>query len=167
MDGPALAALLTGLALAVAVVGTIVPVLPGSVLGILALLEWALFGRSGSAGWIVFAVGTVLFAAGMAASFVLTGRRLAARRIPNGSILAATVVGVVGMFVVPVLGLFIGFAVGLLGSEWVRTRDLRAAASSSLVALKAIGIGHLAEFACAAAAVTIWVIAAWIYFSNR
>ncbi|WP_138444773.1 DUF456 domain-containing protein [Sinomonas susongensis] len=167
MDGPALAALLTGLALAVAVVGTIVPVLPGSVLGILALLEWALFGRSGSAGWIVFAIGTVLFAAGMAASYVITGRKLAARQVPNSSILAAAVVGVVGMFVVPVLGLFIGFAVGLLGSEWVRTRDFRSASSSSLAALKALGIGHLVEFACAATAVTIWVIAAWVYFSSR
>lgn len=167
MDGPALAALLTGLALAVAVLGTIVPVLPGSVLGILALLEWALFGGSGAGGWIVFAIGTVLFAAGMAGSYVLTGRRLAARQVPNRSILVASVVAVIGMFAVPVVGLFLGFLVGLLGSEWVRTRDFRSASASSFAALKALGVGRLVEFACAAVAATVWVIGAWIHFSNR
>ncbi|NUP74794.1 MAG: DUF456 domain-containing protein [Sinomonas sp.] len=167
VDGPALAALLTGLALAVAVAGTVVPVLPGSVLGILALLEWALFGGAGVGGWIVFAVGTVLFAAGMAAAYVLTGRRLAARRIPNGSIVIAVLFAIVGLFVAPVIGLFVGFALGLLLSEWVRTRDLRAAASSSLAALKAAGLGVLVEFGFAAAAATVWAIGAWIYFANR
>ncbi|MEA5455713.1 DUF456 domain-containing protein [Sinomonas sp. JGH33] len=167
MDGPALAALLTGLALAVAVAGTIVPVLPGSVLGILALLEWALFGGSGAGGWIVFAIGTTFFAAGMAASYVLTGRRLAARQVPGRSVVVATAAAVVGLFAVPVVGLFVGFAAGLLGSEWARTRDFRAASSSSLAALKALGLGRLVEFACAAVAVTVWVIGAWTYFSNR
>ncbi|WP_422934455.1 DUF456 domain-containing protein [Sinomonas sp. P47F7] len=167
MDGPALAALLTGLALAVAVAGTVVPVLPGSILGILALLEWALFGGAGVGGWIVFAIGSVLFAAGMAVSFVLTGRRITARKVPNGSIVFAAVVAIVGLFFAPIVGLFVGFAVGLLVSEWVRTRDLRAAASSSVAVLKAAGLGILVEFGFAAAAATVWVISAWIYFANR
>lgn len=167
MDGPALAALLTGLALAIAVTGTIVPVLPGSVLGILALLEWALFGGSGAGGWVVFAIGTVLFDAGMGSSYVLTGRRLAARKVPNSSIVIGAVAAIVGMFVIPVAGLFLGFALGLLGSEWARTRDVRVAASSSLAALKALGLGRIVEFGFASAAATVWVIGAWIYFSNR
>ncbi|WP_138415965.1 DUF456 domain-containing protein [Sinomonas gamaensis] len=167
MDGPALAALITGLALAIAVAGTIVPVLPGSILGILALLEWALFGGSGANGWVVFAVGTVLFAAGMGSSYVLTGRRLSARNVPNSSIVVGAVAAIVGMFVIPVVGLFVGFALGLLGSEWVRTRDVRVAASSSVAALKALGLGMLIEFGFAATAATVWVIGAWIYFANR
>ena len=167
MDGPALAALLTGLALAVAVAGTLVPVLPGSVLGILALLEWALFGGAGAGGWIVFAIGSVLFAAGMAASYVVAGRRIAERKIPHGSILFAGVAAIVGLFVAPVIGLFVGFALGLLVSEWVRTRNLRAAASSSVAALKAAGVGILVEFGFAAAAATVWVVGAWIFFSSR
>jgi uncharacterized protein YqgC (DUF456 family) len=167
VDGPALAALITGLALAIAVAGTIVPVLPGSFLGILALLEWALFGGSGANGWVVFAIGTVLLAAGMGSSYVLTGRRLAARNVPNSSIVVGAVAAIVGLFVIPVAGLFVGFAVGLLGSEWIRTRDLRVAASSSVAALKALGFGMLIEFGFAATAATVWVIGAWIYFANR
>jgi uncharacterized protein YqgC (DUF456 family) len=167
VDGPALAALITGLALAIAVAGTIVPVLPGSVLGILALLEWALFGGSGANGWTVFAIGTVLFGAGMGSSYVLTGRRLAARNVPNSSIVVGAIAAIVGLFVIPVAGLFVGFALGLLGSEWVRTRDLRVAASSSVAALKALGLGMLIEFGFAATAATVWVIGAWIYFANR
>lgn len=167
MDTSLLAALLCATALAVSVLGTILPVLPGSVLGILALLEWALFGGAGWGGWLVFAIGTVLFTAGMGASYVLTGRRLSARQVPNGSILAATVVAVIGMFTVPVIGLFVGFAVGLLGSEWLRTRDLRRAGASSWAALKALGLGRLAEFAFAAVAATVWVIGVWVHFATR
>jgi hypothetical protein len=49
----------------------------------------------------------------------------------------------------------------------VRTRDLRVAASSSVAALKALGLGMLIEFGFAASATTVWVIGAWIYFANR
>lgn len=167
MDGPALAALLTGIALAVAVAGTVVPVLPGSVLGILALLEWALFGGAGAGGWIVFAIGSVLFAAGMALAYILTGRGIVARKVPNGSVVFAVSVAIVGMFVVPIVGLFVGFAAGLLASEWVRTRDFKAATSSSIGVLRAAGLGILVEFGFAAAAATVWVVSAWIYFANR
>jgi uncharacterized protein YqgC (DUF456 family) len=142
-------------------------VLPGSVLGILALLEWALFGGAGAGGWIVFAIGSVLFAAGMALAYILTGRGIVARKVPNGSVVFAVIVAIVGMFVVPIVGLFVGFAVGLLASEWVRTRDFKAAASSSIGVLRAAGLGILVEFGFAAAAATVWVVSAWIYFANR
>jgi uncharacterized protein YqgC (DUF456 family) len=98
---------------------------------------------------------------------VLTGRRLSARNVPNSSIVVGAVAAIVGMFVIPVVGLFVGFALGLLGSEWVRTRDVRVAASSSVAALKALGLGMLIEFGFAASAATVWVIGAWIYFANR
>ncbi len=162
-----LAAVLCGLALAVSVAGTVIPVLPGSVLGLVALLGWALFGGAGWGGWLVFGVGGVLFGAGMGASAILTGRRLRQREIPNRSVLAGAVLAVVGMFLIPVVGLILGFAAGLLLSEWRRTRHLRGAASSALAALKATGLGILVEFGFACAAVTVWVVGMWTHFAVR
>ncbi|ASN53195.1 DUF456 domain-containing protein [Sinomonas sp. R1AF57] len=167
MDTSILTAVLVGLALAVSVAGVIIPILPGSILGLVALLAWAIFGGAGWGGWLVFAIGGVLFACGMAASAVLAGRRLRERQIPNRSVVAGAVLAVVGMFVIPVVGLFVGFALGLLLSEWARTRHFQGAASSSWAALKATGLGILVEFGFACAAATVWVIGMWVHFATR
>lgn len=167
MDTSILAALLCGVALAISLAGIIIPVLPGSILGLLALLEWALFGGAGWGGWLVFAIGGVLFACGMASSALLTGRRLKQRSIPSRSVLVGAFLAIVGMFIVPVVGLVAGFAVGLLLSEWQRTGHLRGAASSSWAALKATGLGILVEFGFACVAATVWVIGIWVHFATR
>ncbi|MFK0009463.1 DUF456 domain-containing protein [Paenarthrobacter sp. NPDC090520] len=162
MNAEVIVTILCGLAIAVGVAGTIIPVLPGSILIGVSLLAWAIWGGAGTLGWVVFGIGLVFVVAGMAASAVLTGRKLKQHGIPNRSVLVGVIVGVVGMFVIPVVGLFVGFALGLLLSEVARTRDFRSAVRSSLAALKATGIGILVEFALACAAASTWVIGVWI-----
>ncbi|MDD7836319.1 MULTISPECIES: DUF456 domain-containing protein [Paenarthrobacter] len=162
MNAELIVTILCGLAIAVGVVGTIIPVLPGSILIGASLLVWAIWGGAGPMGWVIFAIGMVFVVAGMAASAVLTGRKMKQHGIPNRSVLIGIVLGVVGMFVIPVVGLFVGFAVGLLLSEVQRTRNFKAALRSSGAALKATGIGMLVEFALACAAASTWIIGVWV-----
>ncbi|KSU70779.1 DUF456 domain-containing protein [Arthrobacter sp. BHU FT2] len=166
MTSETVVTILCGLAILVGVAGTIIPVLPGSILIGASLLAWAIWGGAGTAGWVVFAIGTVLVAAGMAASAVLTGRKLKEHAIPGRSIVVGLVAGVAGMFVIPVVGLFVGFAAGLLLSEFARTRNFPAAGRSSWAALKATGLGMLAEFGLACLAASTWVIGVWIAAVN-
>ncbi|MCU1633740.1 MAG: hypothetical protein JWM61_2392 [Micrococcaceae bacterium] len=154
-----------GALIAVGIAGVVVPILPGSILIIVSLLTWALPVAS-TEGWVVFAIGTVLAGAGLGAGVVLTGRTLKQRRIPGRSVTIGVLLGVVGMFVIPVVGLFVGFALGLFASEYARQRDARAAVTSSLHALKATGLGILAELALACLAGTTWVIGVWVYFAT-
>lgn len=163
MDAQVVATIVCGLALLVGVVGTILPILPGSLLIAASLLGWA-FVVGGPVGWVVFGIGAALVTAGMLSSAVLTGRRLKRRDVPNWSILAGIAVGIVGMFIIPVVGLIIGFAVGLFVAELIRRRDLSAAISSSVAALKATGIGILVECGFACLATSTWVIGVWVYF---
>ncbi|WP_347108767.1 DUF456 domain-containing protein [Paenarthrobacter sp. S56] len=167
MNAELIVTILCGLAIAVGVAGVIIPVLPGSILIGLSLLAWAIWGGAGPLGWVVFGIGMVFVVAGMLASAVLTGRKLKQHGIPNRSVLAGVVLGVVGMFVIPVVGLFVGFALGLLASEVLRTRDFRMAVRSSAAALKATGIGILVEFGLACAAASTWVIGVWINAVTR
>jgi uncharacterized protein YqgC (DUF456 family) len=157
------ATILCGLLIAAGMAGVVIPILPGSITVAVGLLLWALALHS-PLGWVVFAVGMVFVAAGMLAGTVLTGRRLKARQVPNRSILIGVVAGIAGMFVLPVLGLFLGFALGLLLSELVRRRDWHAATGASLAALKAMGIGMLAELGCAFGAATVWSIGVVMHF---
>ncbi|MFT3875443.1 MAG: DUF456 domain-containing protein [Propioniciclava sp.] len=153
---PELTALLSVILAVVGVVGIVVPVLPGSLAIAGALLLWALFGAA-SSGWIVFGIGGVLVLAGMSAQYLITGRALKRREIPSRSVVIGVVVGLAGMVVIPFAGLALGFAVGLLGSEYVRLRDVGEAASSSWEALKSVGLGMAVELVCALAATTILV----------
>lgn len=153
---------LCGLAIVVGVAGTIIPVLPGSILIGASLLAWALWGGAGTTGWVVFGIGMMFVLAGMAASAVLTGRKLKEHSIPSRSVVVGLVLGVAGMFVIPVVGLFVGFAAGLLLSELQRTRVFGTAVASSWAALKATGLGMIVEFGLACLAASTWVIGLWV-----
>ena len=66
---------LVALVIAVGLVGVIVPVLPGSLLVLGAVLVWALDIGS-TTGWVVFAVATAFIALGNVVKYVVPGRRL-------------------------------------------------------------------------------------------
>ncbi|KAA9394189.1 DUF456 domain-containing protein [Kocuria coralli] len=158
-----IATIVTVVLIVVGTIGIILPVLPGSITILIGLIIWAVVVQSVE-GWVALALGGMLAIAGMSASWVLTGQRLKKRAIPNRSLLFGVVGAVVGLFVIPVLGLFIGFIVGLLGSETYRQKNFNAALESSWVAAKAMGIGILIELTCALAAASAFVVCAVVFF---
>lgn len=154
--------LVSALLLLVGLIGIIVPILPGSITIIIGLLIWALV-IGGPIGWTVFAVGAACCLAGMTVTYVLTGRVMRRESIPNRSVLIGLICGVVGMFVLPALGLPIGFILGLFLSELARVRNARTAVKTSWQALKATGLGMLIEFGLACAAVIVFAVGVWRY----
>lgn len=166
MDTQIITTVIAGLLLAVAALGTIIPVLPGSLLTLGTLLAWGWILGSGASWWSA-GIGMAIALAGWSASTVLTGRNLKKQMIPRGSVFLAVALGIVGMFVVPVLGLFLGFGVGLLVGEYSRRRNLTEALRASGSALKAMGIGMVVEFGCAALASSVWMIGVIAHFSTR
>lgn len=166
MDAQIIWTVVCGLAIVVGATGVIIPVLPGSVLIGISLLVWAIVLGS-PLGWIVFGIGVLFVAAGMASSAVLTGKAMKERAIPGRSVVIGLVLGVVGFFLIPVVGLLVGFVVGLFLSEFARQREFRPAVSSSGAALKAMGIGMLAEFGFASLAAGTWATGVLVHFLNR
>ena len=166
MDVQIVVTVAAGVLLAVAAIGTVYPVLPGSLLAILTLVAWAWIIGSPEA-WIAAVVGSLIAGVGWSVSAVLTGRKLKQQQIPRRSIAVAVVCAVVGMFLIPVVGLFVGFGAGLLASEYVRRRDFRAALDSSVETLKATGLGILVEFGMVCLAASVWMIGAIVHFTTR
>ncbi|MGI8901926.1 MAG: DUF456 domain-containing protein [Nocardioides sp.] len=145
---------LVGVAVVIGLAGIIVPVLPGSVLILGAILVWTLEVGSRSA-WLVFAVATTFLVLGTLVKYAVPGRRLKTAGVPHRTLWAGAVLGLVGFFVVPVLGLFVGFVAGVYLAESRRLgRDL--AWSSTKHALKAVGLSVLIELAAALLAATVW-----------
>ncbi len=165
MDWDIVVTVVAGIVLAVAAVGTVYPVLPGSPVAIAALVAWAWFLGSG-ASWTAGIVGALVAVAGWSASAVLTGRKLKQQQIPKGSIAVAVVCSVIGMFVLPFFGLFVGFGAGLLASEYARRHDFRAAVASSVETLKGTGMGILVEFGMVCLACSVWTVGVIAHFSG-
>lgn len=166
MDWDVFATVIAGILLVVAAVGVLYPVLPGSPVAIATLLVWALVVGSWAA-WAAAVVGALLCTAGWAASYVLTGRRLKQLEVPWWSVAVAAVAGVVGMVLIPVVGIFVGFAVGLLLSEAIRHRDLGRALHYSVETLKAMGKGVVVEFALLCTAAAVWSVGVIVHFATH
>jgi uncharacterized protein YqgC (DUF456 family) len=149
---------LVGLAVLVGLVGIVVPVLPGTVLILGAVLVWAIENGSATA-WGVFAVSATLLVVGAVVKYAVPGRRLKATGVPQRSLLLGGALGVVGFFVVPVVGLVLGFVLGVYLAEAQRVgKD--SAWPSTKHALRAVGLSLLIELAAGMLAALTWFVGA-------
>lgn len=149
---------LVGAAVLVGLVGIVVPVLPGSLLILGAVLVWAVEVGSATA-WVVFAAVTSLLVVGAIVKYAVPGRRLKATGVPQRTLLLGALLGVVGFFVVPVIGLVIGFVLGVYLAEASRV-GREAAWPSTKHALRAVGLSVLIELAAGLAGALTWFVGA-------
>ena len=107
---------LVAIAVAVGVVGVVVPVVPGALLVGAAILGWGIHVGTAT-GWVVVTVATALIAAGQIVKYTIPRRQLRASGVPNRSLVVGGLVAIVGFFVVPVVGLVIGFVLFYLVNQ--------------------------------------------------
>ncbi|WP_027347269.1 DUF456 domain-containing protein [Hamadaea tsunoensis] len=147
-----------GLMIVVGVFGVVVPMLPGLLLCWGAVLLWAILSDAGWGRWVVLAVATLIGGVGVAAKYAWPGHRLKQSGVPNLTLFLAGVLGIVGFFVVPVVGLPLGFVLGIFGVEWARQRGAGPAWRSTKKALGAVGLSMLIELGAALLIGVTWVV---------
>ena len=145
-----------GVGIVVGVLGTVVPVLPGGLLVALSVALWALV-TGGAAWWVLVGV-VVLLSAGQVLEYLTAGVSLKRAGVPNRSLVAGGLLGIVGFFVVPVLGLVLGFLLGLYLAELHRQPDAATAWRSTKVGLRAAGVALLIELGAVLLAATLWFV---------
>jgi uncharacterized protein len=133
----------------VGMVGVVVPVLPGLLLCWASVLVWALLTDAGAGRWVVLALCTGWAVLGTVVKYAWPGRRLRDAGIPTRTLLAGVGVGLVGMVVVPVIGLLIGFVLGVWLAEAARFGGARTAWPSTRAALLGAGLSVLVELTAA------------------
>ena len=147
--------LLVGLVVLVGIVGVVVPLLPGTLLVAGGVVIWA-FDEQNATAWVCTAVALALLAIGVVVKYAVPGKRLKASGVPTRTLLLGAVLGVVGFFVVPVLGLFLGFVAGVYLAE-VRRLGSRQAWPATKAALAAVGLSVLIELVAALLAAVVWL----------
>ena len=148
--------LISALVIVVGILGVLIPVLPGLLLCWAGVLLWALLGDAGATGWVVLGLATAVAVAGTVVKYLWPGKRLKSTGVPTTSLLAGGVLGVIGFFVVPVVGLVLGFVLGIWLAERARLGAGRAWPSTRQ-ALAAVGLSMLVEFTTAMAIAVIWL----------
>src|SRR6476659_5513342 len=108
--------LLAGVLVLLGLLGIVVPLLPGLP------LVWAVSVHTTGA-WLVLGLVSALAALGMVLKYVLPGRHLQSSSVGTPTMLAGVAVGVVGFFVVPVVGGVLGFVLGIFLAELLRLRS--------------------------------------------
>jgi uncharacterized protein YqgC (DUF456 family) len=125
--------------------GIVVPILPGTILIGAAIVGWAAF-TGGEAAWWAAGIAVALLAIGAIVKFAVPHRRLRDIGVPTSTVAVGGILGIVGFFVIPVAGLFVGFVGGVWLAEAVRVGRANAWPSTKS-AVGAVGLSILIELA--------------------
>jgi len=156
---PAWGEALVAVACLLGIVGTILPVLPGALLIGGAIVVWAVV-EGGTVAYATAAVAVLVLVVGYVLTLWIPGRRMSAAGIPTRTLVAGGLLGIVGLFVIPVVGLPVGFVLGVYLAERLRLRTHAAAWPSTVEAMKGTGLSVLIGLAAAVLATGVWAAVA-------
>ena len=155
------AIILVALTIAVGLVGIVVPLLPGTLLVFGAIAVWAAIEHNVTS-WVTLGVVAALIAVSTLIKFLWPARRMRAAEVSTWSLVTGAVLGIIGFFVIPVLGLVIGFVLGIYLAELARRRNQRAAWTSTVHALKGVVLSVGVELCGALLATAAWAVGVYL-----
>ncbi len=160
MSDTAVLTLLVAAVMAIGLIGTLLPLVPGLALVWCAALVYGLFEGFGTIGIVAMVVITALLVGSIVLGFVLPQRMASASGASMWAQVAALVGAIVGFFVIPVVGAIIGALLGILAAEWYRTSNFSAAVTSTKAMVVGMGWSALANFGIGIVMITTWVV--WV-----
>ena len=153
--------ILVALAIAVGIIGIVVPLLPGTLLVFAAIAVWAVVENNLTA-WMTLAVVTALIGVATLIKYTWPVKRMRAADVRTLSLAAGAVLGIIGFFVIPVIGLLIGFVLGVYLAELATRKDQRLAWTSTKHAVKGVALSMGVELAGALFATVAWVFGVYL-----
>lgn len=125
------------------------------------ILVWAIM-TGGTQAWVVFGVAAVAIAIAEVLQWILAGKHMRKAEVPVLTLAVGGIAGIIGFFVIPVLGLFLFFVGAIFLLEWARRKDVSAAWGATKAALQATLITIGVQLAGSLIATAAWVIGLFI-----
>lgn len=147
---------LVALVIAVGLAGIIVPLLPGTLLVYAAIAVWAVVEHR-TVSWVVLAIVTTVLGVGVLMKYLWPVRRLRAADVGRRTLVTGVALGVVGFFVIPVVGLVVGFVLGMYLAELIARRDRLRAWASTVHAVKGVALSVGVELLAGLLATGVWL----------
>lgn len=149
--------LLIAIIMAVGIIGTVVPFIPGLALVWFAGALWAYFdGGDGTRMWLL-AVMTLFAVIGYAVQFALPAAAASVDSPPRNTLLLGAVAGLFGFFIIPVIGGPIGFMAGIYASYFLNTGDSTKAWTSTIRTAVAFGWAIIIQVICSVLIALTWI----------
>jgi uncharacterized protein YqgC (DUF456 family) len=139
----------------------VVPLIPGILLVFGAIAVWA-FVENNVTAWVTLGVVGAVLAASTLIKYLWPMRRMRAADVGTSTLVAGAVLGIIGFFVIPVVGLVIGFVLGVYFAELARRHDQRVAWTSTVHALKGVALSVGVELVGALLATVAWVAGVYL-----
>lgn len=155
---PALLNILTGLAIIIGLGGALTQIYPGPLVVLGAVAVWAAL-TGGAAAWTALGVSAAAIILTGVGKYILVGKRLSGAGVPGLSLIVGGLAGIAGFFLIPVIGLPVGFTLGIYLWEWLRRGQEAPARAAAWAALKAQGLAVLLELAGCLIAAAAWGLA--------
>ena len=89
-------------------------------------------------------------------------RRMRAADVRTSTLVAGAVLGIIGFFVIPVVGLVIGFVLGVYLAELAQRRDQRRGVDVDQARVKGLALSVGVELAGALLATVAWVAGVYL-----
>jgi len=149
------------LAIAVGIIGIVVPLLPGTLLVFAAIAVWAIV-ENNVTGWVTLGVVAALLGVATLIKYTWPMKRMRANDVRTLSLAAGAALGIIGFFVIPVIGLVIGFVLGVYLAELSTRGDQRVAWTSTKHAVKGVALSMGVELAGALFATVAWIVGVYL-----
>ena len=141
--------LLVAVVIAVGLVGILVPLIPGSILIFAAIAVWA-YVEGTTVAWVTLGAATVVLAAALLVKYLWPMKRMRRADVRTFSLFTGAVLGVVGLVV--------GFVLGVFLAELTLRGNSRLAWASTVHAIKGVALSVGVELAGALVATMVWVV---------
>lgn len=150
--------LLIAIIMAIGIIGTIIPFIPGLALVWFAGAIWAYFDGGDGLRMSLLAVMTLFAIGGYVAQFLLPAAAASIDSPPKNTLLLGGLTGLIGFFVIPVIGAPIGFMAGVFASYFLNYGDATRAWTSTLRTAVAFGWAMIIQVFCGVAIALTWIV---------
>ena len=146
----------------VGLLGLLVPIIPGLVIIWVAALGYGIYAGFGTLGWVMFALITVLMIGGSVIDNILMATKAHDSGAPWWVVLVALVAGIIGNFLLPVIGGILAALLALFLVEFIRRKNAKKALSSMKGMLIGWGWAVLIRFIIGLFMIGLWLIWAFV-----
>lgn len=150
--------------MAIGLLGTLLPILPGLALMWGAGLVFGLSTGFDTTAWVALTLMTAVVVGAGWLAIRLPAKRTSAAGVGIGAQLLALALAVVGFFAIPVVGAAVGFVAGIYLTRIATTRSRSDAWESTTAALLALWHAAAIQFGAGVLVILIWVI--WLFVSG-
>lgn len=147
----------------VGLLGLLIPIIPGLVIIWLASLAYGIGVGFQTPGWIFFIILTVIMVVGSVVDNIVMGHQAHRTGASWISVLLAMIFGLVGTFILPIIGGFLGALAALFVAEWIRRKNWREAITATTGWATGCGWAVVIRFMLGMLMIGIWVF--WVIVS--